>query len=111
MKLQDAYAAESNQLGTWQQIGYNAPNDASGSSSQSTNFMYGASTATVNQTGNATWGAYNRVALNDCSAGSSDVWTVKPDVTDGSVSWTADISGGVTGDCGVLTPNFVNIGK
>lgn len=111
MKLADVYFVENNELGTWAQIGYNAPNGTSGSSSQSTNFIYDQNTVTTSDGSAATWGAYNQVALNDCAAGSSDVWTVTPTVTDGSVSWDAGIVGGVTGSCGVLTPNFVNIGK
>lgn len=109
MKLADVYFVENNALGTWAQIGYNAPNGSSGSSSESTNFKYGVTTFSA--TTGATWGAFNKVALNDCAAGSTDVWTVAPTVTDGSVSWAAAIVGGVTGSCGVLTPNFVNIGK
>lgn len=114
MKLADVYFVENNQLGTWQQIGYNGPNGSSGSSSESTNFAYGATTYNANN-GNgstATWGAYNKVALNDCVAKTSgDVWTVTPKVNDGSVAWTAAVSGGDTGNCGVLTPNFSKIGK
>lgn len=104
---------ENNALGTWKEIGYNAPNGSSGSAAGSTNFGYGDNTATANTSGSATWGAYNKVALNDCAAGSAsaDVWTVKPAVTNGSVAWTAAVTGGDTGNCGVLTPNFSKIGK
>ncbi len=110
VKLADVYFVENNQLGTWAQIGYNAPNGSSGSSSQSTNFAYGNTTATANGTGSATWGAFNRVALNDCVAKTSgDEWTVTPSVTNGSVSWTAAVATAAT--CGILTPNFDKIGK
>ena len=115
MKLADVYFVENNQLGTWAQIGYNGPNGSNGSSSASTNFTYGASTYTANN-GNgstATWGAFNKVALNDCAAKTSgDVWTVTPTVANGSVSWAASVSDLSThGPCSILTPNFDKIGK
>lgn len=110
MKLADVYFVENNAMGDWAKIGYNAPNGSSGSSSQSTNFVYGASTfsATPTDGNSASWGAYNRVALNDCPVPNADVWTVKPTVTNGAVSWTAGVS--VTA-CKDLTPNFEKIGK
>ena len=108
VKLADVYFVENNELGTWAKIGYNAPNGSSGSSSQSTNFVYGASTYNSNTDNQNTWGAYNRVALNDCATASADVWTVKPKVTAGSVAWTAGVS---TTTCKDLTPNFDKIGK
>ena len=113
MKLADVYFVENNALGQWKDIGYNGPNGSSGSAASSTNFMYGAkNTATATASGSATWGAYNKVALNDCAAQSAkDIWTVTPSVTNGSVSWTAAVDGGDSGSCGVLTPNFSKIGK
>ena len=114
MKLADVYFVENNHLGTWAEIGYNGPNGSNGSSSASTNFTYGANTYTANN-GNgstATWGAYNNVALNDCTAGSgTDVWTVTPTVSDGAVSWAADVLAASKATCGILTPNFDKIGK
>ncbi len=90
MKLADVYFVENNALGQWKDIGYNAPNGVSGSSASSTNFMYGASTntATTGDGNTATWGAYNKVALNDCAGiGTTDKWVVKPTVSNGAVSW------------------------
>ena len=105
MKLADIYFTENNVLGTWAQIGYNAPNGSAGGNASSTNFSYtGAETPT---TGQATWTASNKVALNDCAARTGS-WTTTPTVSNGSVSWAAVASG--TG-CTVLTPNFNNIGK
>ena len=41
VKLQDAYAAESNKLGTWELIGYVAPGAKSaGEAGETTNFKY-----------------------------------------------------------------------
>lgn len=113
VKLADVYFVENNALGTWQQIGYNAPNGSSGSPAASTNFDYGSkNTATANTSGSATWGAYNKVGLNDCAAQTAkDIWTVTPTVTEGSVAWAAAVDGGDAGNCGVLTPNFSKIGK
>lgn len=108
MKLADVYFVENNQLGTWQQIGYNAPNGTSGSSSESTNFIYDQNGVTTDDGSAATWGAYNQVALNDCPSASADVWTVKPTKNDGSISWAADVS---VQACKDLTPNFDKIGK
>ena len=113
VKLADVYYVENNAMGTWAQIGYNAPNGTGGSSAASTNFTYGASTFDATASGNATWGAYNNVALNDCGANSSDVWTVTPTFssTSGAVSYNAAITADKVGTCGVLTPNFTKIGK
>ncbi|SHL62170.1 hypothetical protein SAMN05720762_10947 [Fibrobacter sp. UWH4] len=58
MKLAEVYFVENNAMGAWKDIGYNAPNGFSGSSSQSTNFTYGASTYQATTRGSATWGAY-----------------------------------------------------
>ena len=112
VKLADVYYVENNAMGTWAQIGYNAPNGSSGSSSASTNFTYGASTYQATTSGSATWGAYNNVALNDCGANSSDVWTVTPTFasTSGAVTYAASIASGKTA-CSELTPNFTKIGK
>lgn len=99
-------------MGTWAEIGYNAPNGSSGGSSVSTNFTYGASTYQATTSGQPTWGAYNNVALNDCGANTGDVWTVTPTFasTSGAVTYAAGIASGKTA-CGDLTPNFTKIGK
>ena len=108
VKLADVYFVENNALGSWANIGYNGPNGSSGSSSQSTNFVYGDGVVEVTASGSVTWGAYNRVALNDCAARSANEWTVTPTVSNGSVSWAAAVTNDV---CGLLTPNFEKIGK
>ena len=105
MKLADVYFVENNALGTWAQIGYNAPNGSAGANASSTNFTYtGAETPT---SGQATWTAANKVALNDCAA-SAGSWTTTPTVNEGAVAWGAGVTGN---NCQELTPNFNKIGK
>ena len=107
MKLADVYFVENNTMGTWAQIGYNAPNGSKGSGSSTTNFTYDQNAATAS--GSATWGAYNNVALNDCGKNTADVWTITPtfDTTKGEVSYAAAVS---VNSCKDLTPNFTKIG-
>lgn len=105
MKLADVYFTEKVELGTWSQIGYNAPNGSAGANASSTNFSY--SGAESPASGAATWTAANKVALNDCAA-TSGSWTTTPTIDNGSVSWEADVTGN---GCDVLTPNFDKIGK
>ncbi len=136
MKLQDAYVAENNSLGTWKIIGYVAPGG--------TNFTYGGGevaaantcptgyTASTepgkspcfkdvdgsSQTVSATdskitdgWTAANNVKLNDCSAQVN--WKISATTgtaatNTGSVTYDASI---VDDNCTTLTPNFTKIGK
>lgn len=115
MKLQDAYAAEKDTLGTWYSIGYTAPGEVSqgtastGAFSKSTNFSY---TETVGTT--EIWTASNNSKLNDCK-NDSKAWTVtttKNSSTDaatlGALKHVAAVNG--TG-CDVLTPSFTQIGN
>lgn len=106
MKLADIYFTENNGLGTWAQIGYNAPNGSGGAAASSTNFSYSLHEAVTS--GEATWKAKNKVALNDCAINDDNYWDLVPTVSDGSVSWVATAHGNA---CSVLTPNFNNIGK
>ena len=105
MKLQEAYAAEQNAIGSWAEIGYK---DSSGSSigGNTTNFTYGAGTD-----GTDDWYATSRVGLNDCQIGSK--WMVGSTYTSssGNVSFEATFDG-EGDDCTVagLTPNFEKIG-
>lgn len=135
MKLQDAYAAETNALGTWISIGYKAPGG--------TNFAYAGGTVnpavtcatgfSFNETakkcqkteddktidGDATgasitdgWTAANNVKLNDCPAQVN--WKISAAVgiaakDNGSVTYTQTIVDET--NCGGLTPNFKSIGQ
>ncbi len=136
MKLQDAYAAESNAIGTWALIGYSMPG--------STQFTYAedastltitCSTGTLNaetkkcevansdgtksegvvgtSTYSEAWSASNKAQLNDCTAGKN--WKISAkinqsgaSVSAGSVVYDATVTG--TG-CQALTPTFTNIGR
>ena len=110
MKLQDAYAAESNQLGTWTLIGYTAPGTkASADEFSTTVFKYtggiseAASLETAVTKDNA-WVAEALTALNDCAKGKK--WVIK--VTGKPEGVTYENSLDAT--CEPLTPSFKNIG-
>ena len=116
VKLQDAYAAESNQLGGWELIGYTAPGTkASTTSFSSTNFTYsstpagGASVAltTAGATMAGGWIATARVALNDCAANST--WTMNVTGKTDGITYAKVYSDQT--NCKPLTPNFENIGN
>ncbi len=74
-KLQDAFIAEKTVIGTWNNIGYIAPNGG-----KTNNFCYsqGNITDTVSTenigTGIIGWGATNVVSLNDC--GATSWWSI-----------------------------------
>ena len=106
VKLADVYFVENNTMGTWPQIGYNAPNGSQGSNSTTTNFSY--TGAEVTGTGAITWQAANNVALNDCGA-NTGAWKVIPtyNTNSGEISYAASVTGS---HCGDLTPNFEKIG-
>lgn len=134
MKLQDAYASESNALGNWGAIGYVAPGG--------TNFTYSGAEPQVTcetttselidgkcykkdtdgkEAGVATgaavtkgWAAANVVVLNDCpaSANSNPNWQLDATIglaasTKAAVTYTNTVNS----KCSGLTPNFGNIGK
>ncbi len=116
MKLQDAYAAESNQLGGWELIGYTAPGTkASSTSFSSTNFTYSSTQAggtTVALTANGAamaggWIATARVALNDSAANST--WTMNVTGKTDGITYAKVYSDST--NCKPLTPNFGNIGN
>lgn len=105
--MQDAYAVEKNDVGTWALIGYKAPQTTS-TAGVTTNFSY---TETSSKAG--TWMAKNNVNLNDCTKDSE--WTVVSEMADGSqsadvnadVNHTADVSDDT--NCGGLTPSFESL--
>ena len=119
MKLQDAYAGESNQLGSWSLIGYSGPGTVvSGATDTTTtnNFEYGGgslhgtgatgASVAINATSGAAstigWVARSRVALNDVPT-STSVWTIAVGANaNGVVSYTAEIPTNAE----KLTPNF-----
>lgn len=113
VKLQEAYASESNAVGGWTLIGYQAPGSASGSAGVTTNFTYtgalaGNSTTTAASTANA-WKAVANVALNDCAKGKNWAIAANMNADKGTVSFTASLED--EANCLTLTPNFKLIGK
>ena len=108
MKLQQAYASESNAIGGFKLIGYETP----GADGVTTNFTYtgavGATETTTTATEDA-WKAAANVALNDCPINST--WDIKTSIasTTGVVSFEATL--GAESKCLTLTPNFKLIGK
>ena len=114
MKLQDAYAAESNQLGTWALIGYTAPGTKNSDGTfESTVYKYsGAMTGAVAlaETGATAqakaWLAVAQVALNDCKKDSE--WRIA--VTGATTGVTYENTYSDQANCEALTPNFKNIG-
>jgi prepilin-type N-terminal cleavage/methylation domain-containing protein len=113
IKLQDAYASESNKAGTWKNIGYVAPGaTAAGSSGNTTNFSYSGSIAadvpiTSSMADQASaWLAVNSVALNDCRIGAGN-WAIKVKKAENGNSLLYE----ATTACEELTPSFTKIGK
>lgn len=109
MKLQEAYAAEKNEVGGWSAIGYTAPGEKTDSLNfTSSNFKYVG--------GGAAWSASNIAKLNDCPAVaspsiSSNNWKIVAEMKnaaqgDGAVVVTRT----VTPACEGLTPSFSSIG-
>jgi prepilin-type N-terminal cleavage/methylation domain-containing protein len=112
VKLQEAYASESNAMGGFKLIGYQSPGSSTATGSTTTNFTYtGSIPANSSQTSDANdaWRASTRVSLNECN--SSSFWNIATKIatTSGVVSFTPSISD--PGNCTVLTPNFTSIGK
>lgn len=115
MKLQDAYAAESNKLGGWTLIGYTAPGTKkSANEFNTTNFEY-SSTPAADATTELTeegadmaggWIAKASVALNDCKAAST--WTINVKGKTTGVTYETALSD--ADNCTPLTPSFDKIG-
>ena len=120
MKLQQAYAAESNAAGGWTLIGYTAPGNGT-----TTNFYYGIGEIDLKNSSNVSsatvaWQAANPKALNECAAvtgvtaGNVNLsganWTVSvtPNSTNTDLTFKAEAK---TEGCQALTPTFANIGK
>ncbi len=103
VKLQEAYASEKTELGSFAAIGYKTP--GAGNNDETTVFNYHA------QSGSAVkgkWDAVSKVGLNDCVKGKK--WYVDATFasTSGNVSFTVgsdDVANCIT----ALTPNFCNL--
>lgn len=137
MKLQDAYAAESNALGTWKVIGYSMPASSQFNYTEGTSLTITCTSGTANEEKTAcldtkdsegkvtaagvvgsskneeAWTASNIAQLNDCTAGKN--WIIGAEVSvagtsttnAGSVVYTPSVNGA---GCTALTPNFTKIG-
>ena len=101
VKLQESYAAENNNVGTWAQIGYKGPGAQFSNSSKSSTFTYAQGTS-----GAGTWVATTTVDLNDCHMNST--WSVTSQYSSGNITTTATISD-PTNCRAPLTPNFCKI--
>ena len=123
MKLQDAHAAETGAVGTWQMIGYIAPGTKGSDAEHYSTTVFDYSNSFAGANGGTTmvgsisgategWRATAKTALNDCKI--SSFWFIKFNKAGNgaSVSYTADIdpNGGTKADCQMLTANFANIG-
>lgn len=110
VKLQEAFFAERNAVGSWTLIGYKAPGD----SGVTTNFLYTEGNAADSTTGvvEGAWKAKNKTQLNDCASG--DNWAIKVTPTAAAASVAASVAFDATvanAGCQALTPNFNSIGK
>ena len=93
MHLQDTYFAEKGDIGDGDAISYKAP---------PTNvFEYDVATA-------GTFTATAQQPLDECAQES--VWQIVGTKGSKAVSYTPSITGGATGACAALTPNFTKIG-
>ena len=116
MKLADAYAAEKEAIGTFQQIGYVPPGTKQDDNSYKTT-TFGYSETHAGSDGaytNEVWTATAQGKMNDCA--SSSTWTVTTTLTSaentattGTLTHVAAVNGGDA--CSVLTPSFTNIGN
>ena len=105
MKLQEAYAAENNDVGNWLDIGYKGPGEQSDdnkSSSKTASFGYQGTDA------KGVWVATNSVALNDCKQNNS--WVVNTSYNSNSGAIDTKVGSTKNEDCVVpLVPNFCKL--
>ena len=119
VKLQQAYFAESQAIGSWKIIGYTGPGVNSTDKSQTNNFTYepqsGAPKSSDTKAGDAAkswmagWSAANRAKLNDCPEGVN--WGVGVKVSsDGKDMYTSAYNSANQTNCEPLTASFKQIG-
>lgn len=114
VKLQEAFFSERNAAGSWTVIGYKAPGDATG---KTTNFTYVGAAISGDEGTSETavadaWTAANNVKLNDCGAGVHWSITVTPAAATTAAAASVSFESTVDNDnCLALTPNFGQIGK
>ena len=100
IKLQEAFASERTNVGSWSDIGYKGPGQQHGASSSETgSFLYD------DQNANGKWMAYAKVTLNDCESGT---WGIETEFTSGNLVSTATTSD--EGKCVTpLMPNYCKL--
>ncbi|MBR2090840.1 MAG: hypothetical protein IJ905_10910 [Fibrobacter sp.] len=102
---------EANTVGTWSEIGYNAPGTKDNSASAHTNNFGYSDAVTTNK---ATWTATASVKLNDCPIGGK--WIAEAESESNSSEGTTYVkvtapATGSTDDCTGLTPSFANLAR
>ncbi len=105
INLQDAYAVEALNIGTWQQVGYTGAGSNSSSGSESAVFLY-LEAASAPQ-----WTVKTKNKLNDCPANQASAWTLAAYNASDSAAGQGSVlykTGGVDA-CTGLTPSFGNI--
>ena len=107
VNLQDAYTVEATSVGSWTQIGYNAPGTKdNASSAHSNNFGYSDALAS----NEATWTATAKNKLNDCAIGGK--WELKASAENkasAGTTYVKIVEGSSDANCKGLTPSFTNL--
>ena len=104
IKLQDAYVSETGvYYGDWKLIGYKM--DASSNFTYSGEIDEGTKVSITEAT-EGVWKATAKATLNDCVSGVWQLDIAANSSSGGSVEYTAGLTGGESGDCLPLTPNF-----
>lgn len=99
VKLQEAYAAEKNDVGKFDDIGYKAPGD----NGVTANFNY-----TAQKENAGKWDAVSLVGLNDCQKGKK--WLLKVEYAQSTGNLTTTVGSDDKAHCiTALTPNFCNL--
>ena len=113
INLQDAYTVEATNVGTWSQIGYNAPGTqaANGSSSNTNNFGYqDAISNPGTASAKATWTATALHKLNDCDKGNWIAEATSQSDSDAGTTYVKIETKG-TPQCTGLTPSFTALAR
>jgi len=97
VNLMDAYAAEKSAVGSWSEIGYEAPGTMNSAKTSSTTSVIGYQDGTSGDY--RTWTATAKNALNDCTGS----WSLKAAATATNVTVEDNNS---DGNCLALTPNW-----
>ena len=111
INLQDAYTVEANNVGSWTQIGYNAPGTKTDASNAATNnFTYTDAVTPAK----ATWTAKAKVKLNDCEINGK--WVAEAQAQNNSSAGTTYVkitapANGSDANCTGLTPSFGSLAR